>query len=254
MKYVWDLLAHPRSPGQDGYFEHKRSDLVDLLTTEPRRFVDVGCGTGLTGAEVKRRFPNAVVDGFEFNGEAAALAASRLDNVHHGDVGKLELSRLYAPESIDALLLADVLEHLSDPWDFLVRIRPLLTRNAQVIASIPNIRNLFFLEGLASGTFAYEPASLLDVTHIRFFSRADILRMFDETGYVVTEIGNVRDYRIADMSAETFPVNLETANLVIKAVTPEALAEYATIQFYIRAHPRAIEPDESTPIGGGNAT
>ena len=254
MKPVWDLLSNPRMPGHDGYFEHMRAELVDLFTAPPRLFVDVGCGIGLTGAEVKRRYPNAIVDGFEYHAEAAALAAERLDHVHHGDVAALDIARYYAPTSIDALLLADVLEHLYDPWNFLVRIRPYLTPDAQVIASIPNIRNLFFLDALASGTFAYEPAGLLDVTHIRFFSRADIMQMFDETGYEVTWMASVRDGRIADMSTATFPVNLETTNLVIKAVTPEALAEYSTIQFYLRAHPRAIESDESTASGGGSGT
>jgi O-antigen biosynthesis protein len=253
-EHVWQLLSHPRAPGHDGYFEHPRAELLDLLSSPPRRFVDIGCGTGSTGAELKRRYPAVVVDGFEFNPTAAAIAATRLDNVHVGDVGIIDLASLYAPESIDALLLADILEHLYDPWNFLVRIRPLLTPDAQVIASIPNIRNLALLGELAAGTFSYESAGLLDVTHIRFFTRSEILKMFDQTGYEVTWVGNVRDTRIANITPAKFPVNLETGGIILKDVTPDVLGELLSIQFYVRAHPRGGVHSGPTPAGSGNGT
>ena len=248
LEYVWQLLSRPRAPGQDGYFEHLRSELLDLLTTAPRRFVEFGCGTGLTGAEVKRRYPAAIVDGFEYSPAAAAAAAERLDNVHPGDVERIDFASLYAPESIDVLLLADVLEHLYDPWNLLVRIRPFLSRDAVVLASIPNIRNLALLGELSAGTFTYEPAGLLDITHIRFFTRIEILKMFAQTGYDVPWIGNVRDPRIADIAATAFPVHLETGSLVVKVPNAETLTELMTIQFYVRAHPR---PDTATGDGSG---
>ncbi len=254
LERVWQLLTHPRAPGQDGYFEHARSELVDLLASAPRRFLDVGCGTGLTGSEVKRRYPDAVVDGIEFNAPAAAEAAGRLDTVHHADAAAFDFDRCYAPGSIDALLLADVLEHLYDPWRFLERIRPFLSEGAQVIASIPNVRNLALLGEIAAGNFSYEPAGLLDVTHIRFFTRSEILKMFDQTGYEVTWIGNVRDTRIGATAPETFPVTLETGRLVLKDVDAATFTDLLTIQFYVRAHPRAATQPGPTPTGGGSGT
>jgi 2-polyprenyl-3-methyl-5-hydroxy-6-metoxy-1,4-benzoquinol methylase len=253
-EHVWRLLSRPRAPVEDGYFEHVRSELVALLTAPPRRFVEIGCGTGLTGAEVKRRFPAAIVEGIEYSPAAAAEAATRLDRVHAGDVGQMDLGAVYEPGSIDALLLADVLEHLYDPWSLLVRIRPFLAPGAQVIASIPNVRNLALLRELAAGTFAYEPAGLLDVTHIRFFTRAEILKLFDETGYDVTWVGNVRDPRIPDIAVTAFPVNLEAGDITIKVSTAEALTDLMTIQFYVRAQPRANVQSGPTPTGGGSGT
>jgi 2-polyprenyl-3-methyl-5-hydroxy-6-metoxy-1,4-benzoquinol methylase len=253
-EHVWQLLSRPRVPGEDGYFEHLRAELVDLLIAPPRRFVEIGCGTGLTGAEVKRRYPAAVVDGIEYSPAAAAEAASRLDHVHAGDVGQMDLGALYEPGSIDALLLADVLEHLYDPWNLLVRVRPFLAPGAQVIASIPNVRNLALLRELAAGAFSYVPAGLLDVTHIRFFTRAEILRMFDQTGYEVTWVGNVRDPRIPDIAVTAFPVNLEAGDITIKVSTAETLTELMTIQFYVRAQPRANVQSGPTPTGGGSGT
>lgn len=254
MDHVWQLLSNPRLPGEDGYFEHVRAELLDLLGPPPRRFVEIGCGTGLTAAEAKRRYPEAVVEGFEVSAAAGALAATRIDAVHIGDVERTDLAALYAPESIDALLLADVLEHLYDPWNLLVRIRPFLTADAQVIASIPNIRNMALLSELAAGTFSYVPAGLLDVTHIRFFTRSEIIKMFDATGYDVLAMVNARDPRIPPIAATNFPINLETPGIVLKNVDAPTLAELQTIQFYVTARPKRKLQWDVTPTGGGNAT
>jgi SAM-dependent methyltransferase len=253
-EHVWQLLSRPRAPGEDGYFEHVRAELVDLLIAPPRRFVEIGCGTGLTGAEVKRRYPAAVVDGIEYVPAAAAEAGRRLDNVHAGDVERLDLASLYEPASIDALLLADVLEHLYDPWNFLVRIRPFLAPGAQIIASIPNVRNLVLLGELAGGGFSYEPAGLLDITHIRFFTRVEILKMFDQTGYDVSWIGNVRDPRIPDIAPAAFPVKVEAGSIAVDVPNAETLTELMTIQFYVRAEPRSGTQPGPTAVGPGSGT
>lgn len=236
--FVWSLLSSPRKPGEDGYFEHARTELVDMLERPPTRFVEIGCGAGSTGAEVKRRYPDCIVDGFEYSAAAAAVAAGCMDNVHVGDVLAVDFGTLYAPESIDALLLADVLEHLYDPWIFLQRIRPFLTPDAQIIASIPNVRNLALINEIASGTFAYEPAGLLDITHIRFFSRKEIEKMFDQTGYEITSIAGVRDGRLGEPPSSGFPVNLETDAVRLKNLSAADVFELYTIQFYLRVRRR----------------
>jgi O-antigen biosynthesis protein len=237
-EFVWSLLSTPRQPGEDGYFEHARVELVDMLERPPLHFVEIGCGAGSTGAEVKRRYPGCIVDGFEYSAAAAAVAATRLDRVHVGDVLDVDFATLYAPESIDALLLADVLEHLYDPWIFLTRVRPYLTLDAQIIASIPNVRNMALIEEIASGSFSYVPAGLLDVTHIRFFSRREIEKLFDQTGYEIITLAGVRDGRLGEPPSAGFPVNLETASLQLKNLSAADVFELYTIQFYLRVRRR----------------
>jgi O-antigen biosynthesis protein len=238
IRYVWQLLTNARQPGQDGYFEHVRTELLDLFVQPPHLFVDVGCGTGVTAQEAKRRFPTATVEGFEFSAAAAQVAARRLDRVHAGSVEQADFGQLYAPNSIDGLLLADVLEHLYDPWNLLVRIRPYLARDAQVVASIPNARNLVLLSELAAGNFSYEPAGLLDVTHIRFFTKREILKMFAETGYDVLDVARCHDPRIPAVTPLAAPMNVELPAITLKNVDNETLTELTTIQFYVRATPK----------------
>jgi SAM-dependent methyltransferase len=237
-EHVWQLLTDARAPGQDGYFEHVRTELLDLFVRPPRHFLDVGCGTGLTGLEARRRFPAARIDGIEFSAAAAALAAERLHRVHQGDVERMDFGELgYAHGGIDGLLLADVLEHLYNPWDLLVRIRPYLARDAQIVASIPNARNLIVLSDLAAGNFSYEAAGLLDITHIRFFTRREIVKLFAETGYDVVDMQGSRDGRIPPIADVEGAVSLDTPFVTLKNVDAEALFELTTIQFYVRATP-----------------
>jgi trans-aconitate methyltransferase len=240
IRYVWEYLTHARKPGEDGYFEHARTELLDLFERRPRHLIDVGCGTGVTGAEAKRRFPEARVDGFEFSPDAGAVAAGRLDRVHVGNVEQMDFAALgYAEGSIDALLLADVLEHLYNPWQLLVRLRPLLAPDAQIVASIPNARNLVLMSELAEGRFPYVPAGLLDVTHIRFFTLREMVAMFNQTGYEVGSANCVYDPRIPPMGPITEPMNIETSHLTFKNVDAALLSELTAIQFYLRARPRA---------------
>jgi trans-aconitate methyltransferase len=234
--HVWQLLTNARVPGEDGYFEHVRTELLDLFERPPRHLLDIGCGTGLTGLEARSRFPAAVVDGIEFSAEAAAVAAERLDRVHQGDVERMDFGALgYAHGEIDGLLLADVLEHLYNPWDLLLRIRPYLAPDVQIIASIPNARNLVLISELAAGNFNYEPAGLLDVTHIRFFTRREIYKLFAETGYEVLGMLGSPDGRIPPITAGKDLVDIQTPAVTIKNVDAQGLGELTTIQFFVRA-------------------
>jgi O-antigen biosynthesis protein len=233
---VWRLLGEPRKPGDDGYFDHVRVELLGLFAEPPRLFVDIGCGTGATAEEAKRRFPDATVMGFEFSPDAAAIAAHRLDRVVSGNVEQIDLATLgLEPGSIDGLLLADVLEHLYDPWALLVRLRPYLARNVQIVASIPNARNLLLLNELASGDFHYVEAGLLDITHIRFFTKRSILEMFAQTGYEVTGVLGADDARIPPFGEFQLPADLSTASLTLRNLDAEALQDLRTIQFFVTA-------------------
>jgi hypothetical protein len=90
--------------------------------------------------------------------------------------------------AIGTVLLLDVLEHLYDPWRALTRIRTWLAAGTRVLASVPNVRNLVNLHELAAGAWEYGPHGVLDVTHVRFFTRITLRRMFEETGYAVTHM------------------------------------------------------------------
>jgi len=87
----------------------------------------------------------------------------------------------------------DVLEHLPDPWTVLRQAHGLLNPGGVVVASIPNLRYFPVLKDLVlRGEFEYQRDGVLDRTHLRFFTRKSIGRLFEDTGYSVRAVEGLR--------------------------------------------------------------
>lgn len=67
-------------------------------------------------------------------------------NVIAADIEKTVLP--YQEEYFDYIILADVLEHLENPWRALENIKAYLKPGGQVLASIPNILHFSVLRNL----------------------------------------------------------------------------------------------------------
>jgi trans-aconitate methyltransferase len=236
--YLWQTIAEPTLSGITGQYPTARTELLDLVSGTPRRLVDLGCGNGMTASAAKSRFPEAEVVGIEQNPASAKLAAERLDRVIITSIEQLDYdSHGLAEGSIDVAFLLDVLEHLYDPWDALCRLRSRLAPAGQIIASIPNARNYWLLSRLVNdGNFSYDSNGLLDITHIRFFTRHEIEKMFAETGYKIVQMVSNYDDRVP----EVLPLQSEndrTDKFVLQNLTANDVKEFRTLQFYVVATP-----------------
>ncbi|MDP2808965.1 MAG: glycosyltransferase [Rhodocyclaceae bacterium] len=244
-RHPWQTLLDVADTEANQYHNWPRTQLFDLFSHPPRRVLDIGCGAGATGKALKDAFPGVETFGVEVNKAAAGIARQRMDVVMEGKFEEVDLEGAgIAPGSLDTVIVADVLEHMYDPWHVLTRLKNYLSPDAQVIASIPNIRNLVVMEELAKGNWRYEEWGLLDITHIRFFTLNEIKRFFHETGYRVTQIKYNLDGRLADFynrHRHEKLFNVEFERLTLKNVTEEELAELCTLQIFVRAEPGAIE-------------
>jgi 2-polyprenyl-3-methyl-5-hydroxy-6-metoxy-1,4-benzoquinol methylase len=160
------------------------SKIVSLVPPATR-VLEFGCATGYMSEVLKNRL-GCTVTGVEISPEAAELAEQHTERVIVGDAEKIDYAAELAGEEFDVVLFADVLEHLKEPGDVLRRVRPFVAENGVVIASIPNIAHGSVRLALLGGEFRYREWGLLDDTHLRFFTRASIQDLFEETGYVVT--------------------------------------------------------------------
>lgn len=171
------------------YFRAPRAEMLPFVPTSVDRVLEVGCAEGAFGAELKLRF-GAEVWGIEVNPDAAQRAAAVIDRVLTGDVDEQAMT---LPDShFDAIVCNDVLEHLVDPTTALTLLRGKLRPGGVVIASIPNIRYFPALgEILLRRDFPAEDAGVFDRTHVRFFTRKSIVRMFTDAGYDVRRMKGI---------------------------------------------------------------
>lgn len=182
--------AEPAPPHAFKYTEFQadpastHSKIVSLVPAATR-VLEFGCATGYMTEVLKDRLGCTVV-GIEIDPGAAALAEEHAERVIVGDAEKIDYATELAGEEFDVVLFADVLEHLKEPADVLRRVRPFISENGVVVASIPNIAHASVRLALLGGEFRYREWGLLDDTHLRFFTRASIQDLFEETGYVVS--------------------------------------------------------------------
>jgi 2-polyprenyl-3-methyl-5-hydroxy-6-metoxy-1,4-benzoquinol methylase len=216
--------------------------LFEVIEGAPKRVLELGCASGMFGSTLKARFPGATVVGIEAARAAAAVAATRLDRVILARIEDVDFAAqgLSAGE-FDTIIAADILEHLVNPWQLPVRLKPFLAPGAQVVASIPNVRNAILIAALAvNGRWQYRERGLLDITHLRFFTLGEIQRLFAETGYryekhVVNFSPPLLDvYRRNQGHAR---VSIQLGRLTLADVTPEELQELCAEQFVVRARP-----------------
>lgn len=155
--------------------------MLRLLPAGVQRVLELGCGEGGFGALAKRE-RGVEYWAMEYEPDAAGRAAERLDRVLVGDADT-NIDDL--PDGhFDAVVCNDVLEHLPYPGVTLERLRPKLAPGGAGVASIPNIRHLPALAQIVfRRDFPQDDCGTFDRTHLRFFTKKSIGRMFDQTGY-----------------------------------------------------------------------
>lgn len=160
-----------------------RPEMLKFLPKNIQAVLDVGCAVGDFGLSIKQ-ITNAEVWGVEIRDLQAAAAKNKLDKVIHGSivdcVGDL-------PDSyFGAIFFNDVLEHLIDPEKLLLSLVPKLKPGGVFITAIPNVRYFRNLKSLfVDKDWEYQDWGILDRTHLRFYTKKSILRMFERLNFEV---------------------------------------------------------------------
>lgn len=174
--------------GTKYYYSNERQEVASLVPKDIRTILDIGCGEGAFLKLVKEQ-TGAETWGIELVIEVAEKAKIHIDKVF---TGKVEDVLNSLPDAyFDCITFNDVLEHLLEPTEVLKMIKPKLSEKGIIIASIPNIRyfsNLYDL--LIKKDWEYKDSGILDSTHIRFFTKISMERMFENAGYeLINQVG-----------------------------------------------------------------
>jgi len=198
------------SDKHSGYFGNVRREIAPMLPPHAPRVLEVGCGSGATLQWLQQQGRCGRTVGIELFEAAGAIARSRVDELHVGNAETM-IPGLFEPASFDLVLCLDVLEHMNDPWAFVLQVQRLLKTGGTLVASIPNVRHLrVVLPLLLAGRWRYEESGILDRTHLRFFTQGSALALVSPPGLRVTQWQR----RLPPMLSKSGMANLLTLTLL----------------------------------------
>lgn len=168
---------------ESNYYKNSRPEIVDFIPAKIERILDIGCSSGEFLKLVKLK-TNAETWGVEINPYVAEQAKKNVDTVICGKVEDM-ISQLPFGY-FDCITLNDVLEHLVNPNEVLELLIPKLKADGIIVASIPNVRyidNLYAV--VVKKDWEYKEEGILDSTHLRFFTKKSMVRLFMNCGMKV---------------------------------------------------------------------
>jgi 2-polyprenyl-3-methyl-5-hydroxy-6-metoxy-1,4-benzoquinol methylase len=164
------------------YGDGVNEDVLRGLGAISGRLLDVGCGAGAWAPRLREAGARELV-GLDASAAAIEQAAARYDRAVVGTVEDTDLEAL-GGQPFDVIVVADVLEHLVDPWHAVLRLRGWAAPGALLAVSVPNMRFYRLVGNLVMrGQFEYEPYGVRDWTHLRWFTRTSLARMLAGAGW-----------------------------------------------------------------------
>jgi 2-polyprenyl-3-methyl-5-hydroxy-6-metoxy-1,4-benzoquinol methylase len=211
------------------YFRNSRYDILPLIPNECFEILDCGCGAGILGRTIKQRQP-CYITGIDLNAEAAKAARCSLDKVMTGDIETLIYSDELAAGNWDCIILADILEHLSDPWALLKKCYWLLEPGGVIVISIPNVSHFSVLGPLLfKDKFHYDDYGILDRTHLRFFTITEIRNALFNAGFKIDLVKH-NEYDRQMLSKKT-----RLMFSILRTLSLKRSLNYLAVQWLIRA-------------------
>lgn len=178
---IFAMMDYENKPG--GYYDNVRHEMLQYLPRKVGRVIEVGCGNGAFAKVVKDK-TGAEVWGMEYVAREAAEAGKVIDKAFAGPCEE-NIDKL-PQEYFDVAYFNDVLEHLADPYKVLADFRAKMAPGGIIISSIPNIRyHNALIPILFKKDFRYRDYGVMDFTHLRFFTKKSIRRMYEDHGYEI---------------------------------------------------------------------
>ncbi len=221
-KYIYDVtLDSETAPAK-----------ILQLVEKNRRVLEVGCASGVQSRILEEQL-GCTVTGIEINPEAASDARKYCKHVIVGNIEHIDLDEHLPERQYDIVIFADVLEHLYDPGKVLEKIKPALSDDGYVLASIPNIVHASVIFEMLNGNFDYRQYGLLDNTHIRFFTKKTVYQLFEKAGFVISHLDRVI---CRDCNTEFSTTSRGKEDQILFDYIHERNPESETFQFIVKAY------------------
>lgn len=226
---------------KDAAYTTVRDDIAQLVPPHAISVLDLGCSNGVLGRHLRTMEPRRHVLGVESDRAYAQQAALVLDRVVVENLDSDAWVEALNGQKFDCVVMADVLEHLSDPARCLSKACATLAPGGCVVVSLPNIRHISAITAIfLSGRFPQRERGLFDRTHLRWFTFADATAMLHAAGMQVeaVDVG----LRLGDRGGG--PLNRRLNRLPVAIRRWGLFREFLGYQFAIRAVRNARAPTE----------
>lgn len=173
----------------EAYYQNTREEIFQYLDRSFDKHLDIGCGEGLFGKNAKSKKLVNFSAGIELDPESAKRAKNNLDEIYEGNV----LDQLEQIKDVfDLVTFNDSLEHFIEPSQVLVKLKRILKPNSLVVASVPNLlHNGVMRKLIINNDFEYVESGVLDKTHLRFFTKKSLVRLFEDAEYKVNSVHGI---------------------------------------------------------------
>lgn len=170
--------------------------------------LDVGCSTGMLGRYLAEK-KGCIVDGVDFDKAAIEISQPKYRFTAVKNLETESLTDIFKTEVYDYIVVADVIEHLINPDHLLSELKQLIKPHGTIIFSVPNITHIASGLELLLGYFGYRENGLLDNTHLRFYSKQNLLNKLEAFGHYAWEIDTVQkeiaETEFSDHISKFFP-------------------------------------------------
>lgn len=143
---------------------------------EPVHVVEIGSGSGQILAELKTKFPDALIEGYDISPQAHAIASPKATDqlrFYHGDYFSM-----YG-EAPDLLMAIDVFEHVDDYMGFLRAMKPLAP------LKLFHIPLDLSVQAVLRGSSIMRARKTLG--HLHYFTKDTALATLQDCGYEIAD-------------------------------------------------------------------
>ena len=187
------LAGRPPTTEGDSYVYDDviRDDILSMIPADGRVIGSVGCG--YAKSEAMLVLQGREVHGVDISPHAIELASTRLTSAR---VVSPEERMPFELDSLDGLILADVIEHMPQAWDYLACFARMVKPGGWVVISVPNMRYVSALATFVLGSEWPEDAlGIFDGTHLQVMTHRRLTRWARQAGLDLERWHDKYDYR-----------------------------------------------------------
>jgi 2-polyprenyl-3-methyl-5-hydroxy-6-metoxy-1,4-benzoquinol methylase len=160
------------------YTDVVREDILRMIPADGAVLGSIGCGAAASEAELVKS--GRAVHGVDVSADAVRIASGRLTTAR---VIAIDDKHPFDRESLDGLILADVLEHIPAAWEALRSFVESVRVGGWVVISVPN---MLYLEALYQLLWKRDwpeaSTGIFDRTHLQFMTARRLARWCSASG------------------------------------------------------------------------